>query len=285
MAQQRQSNLAVKIRALIAWAILVYANPMNATAMPRAAASCVPVEGLAETLASRPARFVVFGELHGTLEIPQFFGDVVCQLSEKKPVVVALEFVREDGEAIQQFIHSKTKSDKSFLRRGNWAAESQDGRTSLAMFSLVGRLRQLVQAGHSVEVVGIIPSENDDLPQNYYELGIANELRRAASAHPSETVILLIGNVHAGKNVLTQFQGLRPAVSLLPPDDVVALHNDGLKGTAWQCKADTCGVHEVGGLGTAGARGIVIDSTRYEGFDGYFSIGENYTPSKPAASK
>ena len=49
---------------------------------------CMPVSGLLEAMESTKARFVVFGEVHGTSEIPDFFADAVCQLSESRPILV-----------------------------------------------------------------------------------------------------------------------------------------------------------------------------------------------------
>jgi hypothetical protein len=40
----------------------------------------MPVSGLLEAMESTKARFVVFGEVHGTSEIPDFFADAVNQL-------------------------------------------------------------------------------------------------------------------------------------------------------------------------------------------------------------
>jgi hypothetical protein len=212
----------------------------------------------------------------------------VCQLSSTKPVVVALEFGREDGQALDQYIHGDSKITASgVLSRGAWVDVTRDGRTSKAMFLMIERLRQLAHDGRHVDVVGIQPTENDVLAQNYSELGMADALRRSASTHPDATILVLVGNIHARKIVISRPDdpdGLRPAASLLPPSDVLALRNESAGGAAWYCSADVCGEHAIDAPRSTHSRQVVIDPRTYDGYDGYFSVGHEYTPSKPATA-
>ena len=65
---------------------------------------CMPVSVLIEAMESTKARFVVFGEVHGASEIPDFFADAVCQLSESRPILVSLEYNSHDGHVIDRYV-------------------------------------------------------------------------------------------------------------------------------------------------------------------------------------
>jgi hypothetical protein len=245
--------------------------------------NCEAIPGLSQAIASKKARFLIFGELHGTSEIPAFITDVICQLSIDRPLVLALEFTRDDGQAVENYIHSNSPdAAASFLERGDWVDLTRDGRTSEAMLRMIVRLQQLVRAGRRVDVEGIIPQAlNEELSQSYYELGIANELAGAASRHSEAMVVVLIGNVHARKSEMREY-ALSPAASLLPPADVTSLRNSPTGGSAWNCQSDTCGEHAIT-VDDKLPRGVALDAKKYSGYDGYFSVGEPYSTSKPAS--
>jgi len=246
--------------------------------------ACMPVSGLLEAMESTKVRFVVFGEVHGTSEIPDFFADAVCQLSESRPILVLLEFDRHDGHVIDRYVHGDPGVTASVLgTAGDWAARVKDGRTSKAMFSMIGRLRQLAVAGRQVAVEGVVPRDNFKLPQSYYELGIANAMRRAAAAREGSLVLLLIGNLHSRKTSLPEMADIRPAISFLPPEDVLSLRNDVASGHVWNCQKDGCHEHETVPPTPLHPRGIIVDAKAHEGYDGFFSVGKDYTASAPAA--
>jgi hypothetical protein len=239
---------------------------------------CATVEGLSDAVEANKPRFVIFGEMHGTSEIPRLFGDAVCQLSASKAILVALEFESQEGQNLNTYIKGAGPSTAGrIITTGSWADPERDGRTSKAMFSMITRLRQLRRAGRRIEIVGVVPPEVSDLPQNYYELGIANELRRAAISRPEATIVVLIGNIHARKVALG---ALRPAASLLPPDDVLSLINEATGGNAWNCQADGCSPHPMT-ASSVRSRGVIINPAARDGYDGSFSVGRPYSASAP----
>jgi len=71
----------------------------------QAAVRCAAVTG-SELILSQSRRYLVFGELHGTSETPELFGDLVCAQVRKGPVVVALEFDEKSTSSLQRFIAS-----------------------------------------------------------------------------------------------------------------------------------------------------------------------------------
>jgi hypothetical protein len=240
---------------------------------------CTPVAGLSDATESTKHRFLVFGEVHGTSEIPEFFADTICQLSESKPILVLLEFDRRDGQLINRHIHADVRVTAPILL-ANWTERVNDGRTSKAMLAMIGRLRQLVLAGRKLAVAGIKP-DNFEQPAKY-ELAMANEIRGAAAAHRGSAVLVLVGNLHSRKTSLPALANVPPAISLLPPDDVLSLRNDIASGHVWNCQGDGCHEHETVPPTPLHPRGIVVDAKAYEGYDGFFSVGRDYTASAPA---
>jgi hypothetical protein len=191
MANHQISCIWQVTAAAITVAAAIVSQSVMASPSPPA---CMPVSGLLEAMESTKVRFVVFGEVHGTSEIPDFFADAVCQLSESRPILGLLEFDRHDGHVIDRYVHGDPGITASVLgTAGDWAARVKDGRTNKAMFSMIGRLRQLAVAGRQVAVEGVVPRDNFKLPQSYYELGIANAMRRAAAAESSLTQELMKG--------------------------------------------------------------------------------------------
>jgi hypothetical protein len=279
---QKKINSSAKMVATVTLA-LAATIPAQSGAAAAPLPVCRPVSGLSDAVKSTKPRILVFGEVHGTSEIPEFFADAICQLSETRPILVLLEFDQHDGELLDRYIHGDPRVTTAVLvSTGVWAERRRDGRTSKAMLSMIGRLRKLALAGRKLAVTGIVPTDNFELPQKYYELGIANEIRRATATHKDSAVLVLIGNLHARKTALPEMASVRPAISLLPPDDVLSLRNDIASGHAWNCQTDGCHEHETVPPTPLHPRGIVVDAKANEGYDGFFSVGQDYTASSPA---
>jgi len=95
-------------------------------------------------------QLLMFGELHGTNEMPKYFADVVCALSTKnRPIKVGIEHPSAQLPLLEQYINSAgTEEDRlALINNSYWASEHQDGRTSQAMFDLVDRIRQMRKLG------------------------------------------------------------------------------------------------------------------------------------------
>ena len=89
---------------------------------------------------------VLFGELHGNRESPEVFLAAICQylLSEDRKVRVALEFPTEMQQSLEIFMESDGDRDAvlQFLSQPFWQENRGDGRSSVAMLTLVDQLRQ-----------------------------------------------------------------------------------------------------------------------------------------------
>ena len=101
---------------------------------PRAGLECPPVAG-AELLLGA-GRVVVVGEIHGTREVPEVAGDLVCHaLRSKLKVVVGFELTDSFRTDLDAFLGSSgSDADRSALISGSvWQRSYQDGRTSRAV--------------------------------------------------------------------------------------------------------------------------------------------------------
>lgn len=248
--------------------------------LSHAADSCRDVAGAAALWKAPETRYVLFGEMHGTTEAPALFGDVVCLASAERPVVVALEAPAAEQEALDAFMASggSSKDLADLLAGPFWSGKSSDGRSSKAMISLIGQLRELKAAGRPIRVLAFVPEYPSGFHQDYYELDMALALTVAGRASPDALVLVLVGNFHAGRRT-----GLKvmPAALHLPDAETVALDLVVAGGEAWNCQKDGCGPHRLGG-DPGMKRGVVMFDTPQDGFDGSYGPGTSATASPPA---
>ena len=264
--------------------ITTFAPAWSAT--PNAAAtSCEPIPGLESEEISK-ARFLVFGELHGTTEVPAFVGDVACLVSGKRPVIVAIELPVVDEERTNAFVHSKgAKSDiDRLLQTGAWGGTHQWGATSIAMFRLVERVRILREHGRRISLAHFMPVVTGEVPQSTYETLTADELNKIAARNPNAIVVVLTGNIHARRTELTSMDSVMPAVAHLPASDVLSFNMRGSGGAAWNCQSDGCGPHKLGEIPPLKPKGLYRTNSANTAYDGEFSVGKPFTPSPPATS-
>jgi len=67
---------------------------------------CAAIAGADMLLDRSNIRWIVVGEMHGTRETPEIFGDLACLASSSHPVTVAVEQTTVDQAAIDDFIGS-----------------------------------------------------------------------------------------------------------------------------------------------------------------------------------
>jgi uncharacterized iron-regulated protein len=172
---------------------------------------CGSIGGAQHVLERPNARYVIVGERHGTREIPAFFADLVCQVSQSSPVVVGLEIEAHQQAAIEAYLLSdgSPASRAALLREDHW--RNPDGRASAAMFALLERVRLLRRSGRQITVLAFMVAAPDP---DARERGMAEAWMRALRAHPRARLLALVGWVHAE----TQPIGFSPAAaSYLPP--------------------------------------------------------------------
>jgi hypothetical protein len=247
--------------------------------------SCASIEGAPLLWGRAATRFIIVGEMHGTTEIPAFFGDLVCAAhSSGRPVVVAVEALDSEQASIDQFISSDggEAAKKAFLQSAIWHLSMKDGRSSRAYFDLFERLRIYSQAGWIAGVAAIQPSERSERTQTGtgYNAAMAERFRGAARGHANSLVLVLVGNIHARKSPYRfGAEVLTPATADLPPEATIAL-NVATGGEAWNCYSRSdCGVHPV--AGHAPKRRSVALGPGAPDYDGTVDLGTPSTASPP----
>ncbi len=258
-----------------------------------ASIACQPPAGYEAFTQLDDLRFLVIGELHGTVQTPALFGELVCALaSSGMRILVGLElmvwsepaidaYVRSDGSAEDR---AKALSDSRWLAADN--IEISDGRHSRAMWDLVERLRTLRAAGHEVAVTTfrgyMLEGEQSLTP---FEARMAETLLDAEAGGDFDLTVVLTGSVHARASRVTE-NGLLPFVPMaanLPEESTIRLVAINGGGEAWYCQGNGCGVRQWEGSHEGEDVRIALDDALSRGFDGIFAVGK-VTASPPLTS-
>lgn len=277
-------------------ATMLLAGALLAPSTAAAAPACDPVPG-AEQLWSRPeTRFVFIGEMHGTAEAPAAFADLVCLASAARPVTVAIEAPASSQPKLDSFLSSPDTgaARAALLADSFWTNPFKDGRSSLAMLAMLEDVRRLRLAGRDVAVAAFQPDRppsSSGFDQSYYELEMAQLLSKIAQRRPNSLVLVLVGDIHAGKTPVAQWGGGLPAAAHLSPKNTVSLYVASQGGEAWYCQDRTgeanpkpeamCRAYPAGAAHDPKLRGVILEPQRDGDYDGLLAVGPT-TASPPA---
>ncbi len=219
--------------------------------------------------------------MHGTIETPAIFGDLVCSARvTKRTIIAGIEF--REQQALDKFMDSRHRNTrvKELLSTDEW--KGTDGRASAAMLVLLERLRELKIDGAISRIVAFsVTRASESAARN--EENMAAALLAAAGNDPNALVIALTGNVHACKQALEEVGPYRLMASFLPAARTVALLATDRGGQAWNCQNGVCGPHTLAPSGGS-KRGVTLVSP-HTGYDGVLSTGLTATASMPAGQK
>jgi hypothetical protein len=245
-----------------------------------AGSTCGPaIRGLDPLL--RSGKTVLFGEIHGTTQVPRFVGDVACRAAAAGlAVALALEVGVGEEPAFARYLASQGgAADRAQLLAGAlWRSPFPDGRSSQAMVDLLEQMRRLRARGAVVTVHGLLePSPDRDGDQVMAARALA--VRRQ---HPRALLLVLAGNNHTriadwpdGPRTRAMGQLLR-ASGLT---DLVSLTMSSAGGTFFGISGGA-GVHPISGSDRGGRRFIQLTGDAGP-FDGQFYVGR-VTASLPA---
>jgi hypothetical protein len=219
-----------------------------------------------------PGAVIMFGEMHGTAEVPRF---VRALLANQFSIVLGIEWPASLQSVVTAFIDGKIDRTE-LLAEPNMFWDWRDGRGSEEMVALLASAAVLRAAGYTIRVVcfdGVFPSAEER------DAGMGATF--AAAVDPSALNLAICGNLHArtsdprwmGWHVRERYPEL---LALNVADD---------GGTAW-CILDggEPGVHEMKGARRAEPRelGVILFEQRDEhGYDGELYVGTT-TASSPA---
>jgi hypothetical protein len=216
---------------------------------------------------------VIFGEIHGTNEIPAFFSACVREFLDRgETVKVFLELDAADTDHTAKYLRGEI-GEAALLSSPRWRVH--DGRTSLAMLELHRALK-------GVPVVGFVPGRgvadsNAAMGENFLRHRLENGYN-----------LVLVGGTHAqlaaGKGdsfTSVPFGQYVQARS----NNVLSLNARYTGGEAWAC-APYCDANPLDGNepdGATPAKRIGFED-KDRRFNGYFSVGR-VTASPPAVEK
>jgi hypothetical protein len=270
-----------------------------AAALVSAPMPCSLPTGWSEIAAKR-ARFILFGETHGTRQSPELVGSVACALASKgHRVLVGVELNSSNDAKLQQLWNTPGKGFAAHVLNDlpGFAAR-EDGVGSEAMLALLDKLHRLTLAGKKVDVVAFNPSRAQEKPwaklpgQGAHEAGQAANIAAAAARRHYDEILILVGNAHAQKQPV-DFSGVSyapMAMHLASAGPVLTLEEKYASGTMWNClfkaaakgkpgsgaagmKPD-CGVHKTGGSPVPPKTQVGLWTKAQNGwdsgYDGYF---------------
>lgn len=216
---------------------------------------------------------VIFGEMHGTKEIPGFFSSCVREfIDHGEQVRVFLEFDASDTEHTAQYLRGEI-DEAALLSSPRWRVH--DGRTSLAMLELHRALKGLDVYGFAVGFG--VPDTNAAMGENFMRQRLANGYN-----------LVLVGNAHAR---LAAMKGMTyPSVPFgqyvqARSKNVISLDVRYTGGEAWVCM-DYCEATPMPRNEPAGGKLAkpISFASKDRGFTGYFSVGA-ISASPPAVAK
>ena len=184
-------------------------------------------------------RFIMFGEQHGTVEIPQKFGDMVCHaiVNTKGKIAVLLELPASLQQKLNEYFAGKV-TQQQFLSHPVWSPKWQDGRYSLAMLSLIDRLKSYHQQFPDKIDVFLV----DLLPENTKGKSKPEYMAANISGHVSgrvkdeyKKILSFSGNFHNRVNVKSGSS----VASLLTHLKPFTLSVKAYKGSYWACTGPT----------------------------------------------
>lgn len=249
------------------------------------AATCNPLGALPEAVEN--ARVIVFGELHGTNESPDFVGRFLCTAAMAgEPLVLALEIPTEEQSRIDSFLASggDDRAVDDLLSGPFWHREFHDGRSSSAMVRLIRFASQLKADGKSVSVLAFAAYDNRSGDE-----AMADAIASALALNPSSRAVVLTGAGHAATTVGTSWDpDFRPLGSFLAARyETRSFRMTSAGGSFWACVSGNCAVQQRNRSGVATAQpGELVLTDTTPGFSGYYFIGEmsaSHPPHESAA--
>ncbi|WP_133406470.1 hypothetical protein [Parashewanella tropica] len=200
---------------------------------------------------------VMLGEIHGTIEVPKLFGDIVCHSAKDGigDIAVMLELPASLQASLDLYMIGKI-DEQAFLFHPVWAPAWQDGRFSVAMMDLIKTLKLIKQKYPqklNVFLVDLLPENSNKKPKSQY---LADNISKHLSNEYDKTFVLT-GNYHNRVNV----KNGNSAATLLEKYDPFTLTIKSPKGSYWSCtgsKATDCKENSFNSGQDVSREGVVV---------------------------
>lgn len=231
--------------------VIIATAAWAAEAASRPVADAAAAHAIARHVGDR--RLVLLGETHGTQEIPPLVAALLAHWSAERPVVLALEVLRDEHGALAAYMESDgSAAARSALRARPWWIrhdDRNDGRRSEDMLDLIESMRRLRVQGRDVALLAYdVPYDPAD--RDARDRAMAQAVRRAHDALPGGRVVMLTGNVHAmlERPAWAPAMMAQPAGSWLRDLGPASVRIDAGAGAYWGCPygAPRCGPQPAG---------------------------------------
>ena len=241
-----------------------------------------------------PDSVLLVGEMHGTTQVPELVGRIVCHAANapKADVILGLEMAIENQPAVDAYLASDgTEAARAaLLAAPHFASETKDGRSSQAMLQLIASVRGWRSAGAPVQILCFDPDPRVATTATERDAAMAKTLTAFHRERPGSTLVTLSGNVHNrtvpgvpwDETFVPMGAHLREAFPKL-----VSLDFRSAGGTFWVCMGSPggesrCGVTQSEGEDRGSEPFAELHATRDDnGFDGVLYVGTT-TASEPA---
>ena len=248
------------------------------------AAACPSLPGIDAVLARPQLGYLLFGEYHGTNEMPGMVADALCAAKAAgRPIVLGVELPIAMQPAIDAFLRSDGGRDARTALLAHPAWKEEGGRTTDAILGLIDAARKLRVPAVAFDALPM----RDTSPER--EQAMADALRRAGGGN--RLVVALTGVGHADKQGFTsRTPPFLAAAGRLPPERTLSLTFARPGGSFWGCQAanggpaEGCKAYPMPVREEIWPRGIILDPAYRAGFDGFYSSGGQYSASAPATS-
>jgi len=266
--------------------------------------TCSAIDNIGVVINEGSPKFIVFGEIHGNNQSPEFVKDVLCHSIKKGlRVTLALEYPDTEKADINKFLEDASEQAETvFLQSKIWTNTFTDGRSSQAMLDLFKQVKLYKQMGFDVDILPFIhylTDEEKTLDMTRAEYSQIYEERMAANilTATGDKILVLVGNYHAkrgwAKSGEVQYQHMAEHI---PKDESLLLNAHSYRGAAWNCRGpteDDCKAwrsghrpHDVEPITSIVDRdwSIQLFNAELGGYDGAYVIG-SVTASSPAVNQ
>lgn len=154
---------------------------------------------------------VLFGEIHGTKEIPELLSRLFVEMSAKEDFNLCLEIPVEFQNSISLFMKT---SDENLLKTIPFFSknDSPDGRNSLEYLNLIRDICEVnLRNKKRIKIFCIDPSANS---QKEKEEGLADNIIKSSK---NKKTFVILGNIHASKEVVNL-----PGISIIPTGRILS---------------------------------------------------------------
>lgn len=294
MIGTRQTAVGLAFAFVLATVMGASPSELQATEPTRGSFDCATIGGLDYLLKERTV--LLLGEIHGTVESPQFVADVLCNaVASGRSAAIALQLPEFESGVIARYLDSEGSRDdrRQLLADAQELTRYLDGRFSESMVALLESIRALRAQGGEVELRLFVPPDVDSVTRQNLtavERPMAVAVWEAIEEIDADLFIVLTGLAHnrmiPGSETDSDYKPMGFRLSQWNPEWrllSLALSHSG--GTAWMCTTqheNDCLAVPITGGGWGEPNSIYIYGEVAEtGYDGFYYVG-NISHSPPA---